>query len=87
MSRRTQVTLSDEQYARLRDLSVHSGVGLAELVRRAVDRTYGSRHREELLAALDDSFGGWDTSDEDGAAYVDDLRTGMASRLPTYYNP
>jgi hypothetical protein len=80
MSHRTQITLTDDQYRRLRAVSHQRGVALAELIRRAVDRTYGSGDSEDLLTALDDSFGGWSEAD-DGAAYVEALRTGMARRL------
>jgi hypothetical protein len=38
MSHRTQITLTDEQYERLRAESRETGLGLAEQVRRAVDR-------------------------------------------------
>jgi hypothetical protein len=81
MSHRTQITLTDEQYARLRRESARSGLGLADLVRRAVDRSYGVVPHDELLGVLDDTFGRWRERDGDGAAYVDSLRRGMARRL------
>lgn len=81
MSHRTQITLTDEQYERLRSEAERSGFGLAELVRRAVDRSYGTADRHELHEALDDSFGCWLESDDDGAAFVTRLRRGMARRL------
>ena len=81
MSHRTQITLTDEQYALLRDESRRTGVGLAELVRRAVDRSYGLPTTEERLKALRDSFGAWKDRDFDGEQYVERLRRGMARRL------
>ena len=81
MSHRTQITLSDEQYKRLRAESERTGLGLAELVRRALERTYGTKRHDERIRALERSFGGWAERDEDGAAYVDGLRRGMAQRL------
>lgn len=81
MSHRTQITLTDDQYARLRTESERTGVGLAELVRRAVDRCYGTTKHATLVQALDDSFGSWTDRDHDGAGYVDRLRRGMARRL------
>ncbi len=81
MSHRTQVILSDAQYRRLKQESERTGVGLAELVRRAVAAVYGvpaSSSADEALAA---SFGAWQDRDFDGEAYVDDLRRGMARRL------
>lgn len=81
MSHRTQVTLTDDQYDRLRSESARSGLGLAELVRRAVERSYGATSHRELLEALDGSFGAWTDDGRDGATYVTDLRRGMARRL------
>ena len=80
MSHRTQITLTDEQYQLLRSESRRRGVGLAELVRRAIDRTYGSADRDDQLAALEESFGAWEAGD-DGATVVDRLRPGMSHRL------
>jgi hypothetical protein len=80
MSHRTQITLSDRQYELLRLESRRRGVGLAELVRRAIDRTYGGADRGEQLAALEDSFGAWGAG-VDGATFVDQLRRGMGRRL------
>ena len=81
MSHRTQITLTDGQYERLRDESKRTGVGLAELVRRAVERSYGTARAADVLRALDDSFGSWTDRAFDGASYVEDLRRGMARRL------
>ena len=85
MSHRTQITLEDEQYERLMDLSRRSGLGMAELIRQAVDKAYGSRRSEALLTALSTSFGAWssprDNDSDDGAAFVEHLRPGMAARL------
>lgn len=81
MSHRTQITLTDEQYARLRNESERTGLGLAELVRRAVDRSYGSTLHDTIINGLDASFGAWADHDGDGASYVEGLRRGMARRL------
>jgi Ribbon-helix-helix protein, copG family len=81
MSHRTQVTLTDAQYARLLEESRRSGLTLAELVRRALDRNYHPARAADLLPALDESFGSWPDRDFDGASYVEDLRPGMAHRL------
>lgn len=81
MAHRTQITLADEQYERLKAESRRSGLGLAELVRRAVDRVYGSNQPAETLRALDASFGVWGERSYDGASYVEGLRRGMAKRL------
>ena len=83
MSHRTQITLTDEQYARLRAESEQTGLGVAELVLRAVDTSYRTVGREERLAAIEAGFGAWggEAHDEDGAAYVERIRPGMAKRL------
>lgn len=65
----------------MRTESERTGVGLAELIRHAVDRSYGTTHHATLVEALDDSFGSWTDRDYDGAGYVDGLRRGTARRL------
>ena len=81
MSHRTQITLTDQQYARLREESRRSGLGLAELVRRALDRSYGTSGGPEMRRALDASFASWGDREFDGASYVEELRRGMSRRL------
>jgi hypothetical protein len=80
MSHRTQITLEDEQYERLLGESAATGLSLAELVRRAVDREYGAGSTQERQAALEVSFGSVRV-ELDGAAYVDSLRRGLGHRL------
>jgi predicted DNA-binding ribbon-helix-helix protein len=81
MGHRTQITLSDEQYERLQAEARRSGLGIDELVQRALDRTYGNQIAQDVLSALEASFGSWTDRPDDGAAYVEELRRGMASRL------
>jgi hypothetical protein len=78
---RTQITLTDSQYARLRDESARSGNSLAELVRRALDERYEEVSRAERLRLLDGAFGGWAHRGESGAKFVERVRTGTARRL------
>lgn len=40
ISRRTQITLTDQQHQLLLEESIRSSISMAELVRRAVDATY-----------------------------------------------
>lgn len=80
MGHRTQITLTDEQYASLKLRSQRTGATLAELVRRAVNVTYGSDDGLDEQA-LDESFGVWRDRDFDGAAYVEELRPGLGRRL------
>ena len=81
MSHRTQITLEDDQYARLRAESQRSGLGLAELIRRAIDRTYSTTRPSQVLRELDASFGSWAGLAQDGETYVEQLRPGLGHRL------
>ncbi|CAN5263550.1 ribbon-helix-helix domain-containing protein [soil metagenome] len=77
MSHRTQLTLDDDQYARLLELSRQTGMSLSELVRRAIDSAYAGRG----LDGLTESFGSWRGRTVDGKEYVERSRTGLAARL------
>lgn len=67
MSHRTQITLTDEQYERLQSESERTGSSMAELVRRAIDRTYLSDTEvERRLAGLRASAGVWADRDDIG---------------------
>lgn len=81
MSHRTQVTLTDKQYERLLEESQRTGLGIAALVRRALDESYGPKSGYELIEVLHESFGAWSDRDFDGEEYVERLRRGMARRL------
>jgi hypothetical protein len=81
MSHRTQITLPDAQYARLREESARTGVGLAELVRRALGTTYGSGSTSKAKENLAASFGAWQGRAENGESYVETPRRGMKRRL------
>jgi hypothetical protein len=58
MSRRTQIMLTDRQHAFLRDESWRTGLPLAELVRRAVDKTYRP-HSRPTVRGLEFSLAVW----------------------------
>lgn len=81
MTHRTQITLSDAQYARLKEESERTGASLSELIRRALENSYRLPKMEDSRAALRDSFGAWGDRNFDGAKYVERLRRGMARRL------
>lgn len=78
---RTQISLTDAQYERLRSESASSGHSLAELIRRALDERYGTVSGADRLKLMDSAFGGWIDHEEDGAAFVERVRTGTARRL------
>ena len=80
MSHRTQVTLEDAQYVRLKAESDRTGLGLAELVRRALDLTYGG-HVADAAGVLVETAGAWRGRPPDGAKYVERLRPGLGARL------
>jgi hypothetical protein len=77
MARRTQMTITDEQHARLQTLSEETGLSMSELVRQALERAYGGRGTEALEAA----FGIWRGRRFTGEQYVERLRTGLGHRL------
>ncbi len=85
MSHRTQITLEDDQYARLQRESRETGLGLAELVRRALDQVYGASSTEQFERSLARSFGAWSeregSGDLDGAEFVEELRQGRSDRF------
>jgi hypothetical protein len=81
MSHRTQITLTNEQYETVLAESKRSGLSIAELTRRALDRSYGTARQREVRQALLDSFGAWSDRDESGEEYVERLRPGMEHRL------
>ena len=58
MSRRTQITLTDGQHALLVHEANRSGLSMAELVRRAVDRTFRPAHRP-TVRGFELSLGLW----------------------------
>jgi len=81
MSHRTHITLTDEQYTWLKRESARTGLGLAELVRRALAAVYSDGSTQDPMGVLAASFGAWQDREADGAAYVEDLRRGIAGRL------
>jgi hypothetical protein len=78
---RTQITLTDAQYASPRDESSSSGHSLAELVRHALDERYGAISKTDRLRLLDSAFGAWADREQSGAEFVDRVRSGTARRL------
>lgn len=66
---------------RLKRESERTGLGLAELVRRALASAYSEIGGEEAAEALVTSFAAWQDREVDGAGYVDRLRPGIARRL------
>jgi hypothetical protein len=59
MSRRTQLMLTDRQHAFLADESNRTGLAMAELIRRAIDKTYRP-HARPAVRGFELSLGLWD---------------------------
>jgi Arc/MetJ-type ribon-helix-helix transcriptional regulator len=73
---RTQVYLGEDELELLDRASERTGASRSELIRRAVQATFGERRRDERLRALQASAGSWRGRRKSGAEYVDDLRGG-----------
>ena len=73
---RTQISLDPDDKALLTDLSQRTGRSMSALIRDAVARTYRQAGPADRGAALRSVAGSWTDRDGDGAAYVENLRTG-----------
>lgn len=77
---RTQISLTEEGRRMLDAEARRSGRSISALIRDAIETAYGSqRSSEEDLAAMRRGFGSWKGHDSDGAAWVDQLRSGSRS--------
>jgi len=78
---RTQISLTSEERRVLDAVSARTGRSIAALIRDAVEAVYGTgRSGDDDLAEMRRAFGSWKDRDQDGAEWVDRLRSG--SRLP-----
>jgi hypothetical protein len=63
--------------------SARTGRSLSALIREAVEKVYGSeRSAEDDLASMRRAFGSWKDRDRDGAAWVEERRSGSRLRQP-----
>jgi hypothetical protein len=62
MSRKTQLTLTDRQHAYLVGEALRTGLSMAELVRRAIDRVYRP-HQRPRVPGYELSLGLWKRPD------------------------
>ena len=77
---RTQISLTSEERRLLDELSARTGRSIAALIRDAVNQAYGSdRSAGEDILAMRRAFGAWSGRSQDGAAFVEQVRSG--SRL------
>lgn len=78
---RTQVYLGDEELELLERAARATGASRSELIRRAVQSTFGERTRAEKLRALAASAGSWGGRHFTGAEYADAVRGDLNRRL------
>ena len=78
---RTQVYLGSDHLELLDGAARATGASRSELIRRAIQATYGDRTADDRLAALKRSAGVWKDRHFTGAAYVDAIRGDLRRRL------
>lgn len=78
---RTQISLTEAERRTLDAVSARTGRSISALIRDAVDAVYGStRSTDDDLAAMRRAFGSWTGRDLDGAAWVEEVRSGERLR-------
>ncbi|MGI9092599.1 MAG: ribbon-helix-helix protein, CopG family [Mycobacteriales bacterium] len=78
---RTQISLTIEDRRVLDAAAARTGRSISALIRDAVKTVYGAgRSSDDDLAAMRRAFGSWKGHDLDGAAWVDQLRSGSRRR-------
>jgi len=81
---RTQISLTEEVRRILDAAARRTGRSISALIRDAVETVYGTqRSSEEDLATMRRAFGCWKDHAGDGAAWVDQLRSGSRSLTPS----
>lgn len=69
--------MTEEERRALDTVARRTGRSLSSLIRDAVELVYGSeRSCDDDVAAMRLAFGSWSDHDLDGAAWVDQLRSG-----------
>jgi hypothetical protein len=82
MSHRTQITLTNAQYVRLKQESSKTGLRIAELVRQSLNKSMGGDWTmKDPASVLKNSFGTWKGMNGDGLEHMDKMRPGLGQRL------
>jgi hypothetical protein len=77
---RTQISLTEGERRVLETEAIRTGRSMSALIRDAIETVYrAERSTEEDLASMRQGRGSWQDRDLDGAAWVEQLRSG--SRL------
>ena len=78
---RTQISLTEDGRRTLQTEAARTGRSMSALIRDAVEVMYGTEHStEDDLAAMRRGRGAWKERDLDGAAWVEQLRSGARLR-------
>jgi Arc/MetJ-type ribon-helix-helix transcriptional regulator len=82
VGQRTQIYLSDSELDLLDRARRTSGASRSELIRRAVQKTYGeATSTEDRVRILRETAGAWKDRGLTGAEYVDAIRGDLSERL------
>jgi hypothetical protein len=74
---RTQISLTEEDRRLLDEAARRTGRSISALIRDAVAKVYGSeRNANTDLRAIDQALGAWGARGDDGATYVEGVRSG-----------
>ena len=78
---RTQISITSEERRALDVVAGRTGRSISALIRDAIEIVYGAeRSADDDLAAMRRAFGSWKDRDQDGAAWVHQLRSGSRLR-------
>ncbi len=73
---RTQISLTVEERRALDAVSARTGQSISALIRHAVDAVYSEeRSTDDDLTAMRRAFGSWRDREQDGAAWIDQVRS------------